>query len=91
MWGLKGGGGGGRREWGVPEIWTQPSAAVGAAIVGAGVACAMLTHSAGFTQLTLLCFADSHLADPKSLALQYSLLEYAKPGCSSQSCKVARC
>lgn len=81
------------RRWkeamGVPE--TQPSAAVGAEIIVAGFTCAV-RYSAGLAQLTIfMCFADSHLADPKSLALQHSLLEYAKPGCSSQSCKVARC
>lgn len=39
LWALKGGGGGGRRQkegMGVPEIWTQPSAAVGAEIIAAG-------------------------------------------------------
>jgi len=83
----------GKEGTGVPEIWTQPSAAVGAVRLSQLDLCVLcVTGGSGFTQLTLaLCFADSHLADPESPALQYSLLEYAEPSCSSQSCTVARC
>lgn len=70
----------------------QPSAAGGVGLLWPDLHMQCVTPSAAFTRLTVsVCFADSHLADPKSLALQHSFLEYPQPCCSSQSCKVARC
>lgn len=77
---------------GVPKMGSSPLQLDELDDCGQIYICSALLPSAAFTRLTVfVCFADSHLADPKSLALQYSFLEYPQPSCSSQSCKVARC